>query len=99
MCKRRTHQSKGVRSDIYIKIVMHKLNHEKSIKNSIHFQGESSKDNIHSFFLLRKSCFRSLNPYMEMEAQLQYTQEAYFSQILFTNLSKSVLVNTSPLAR
>ncbi len=28
-----------------------------------------------------------------------YTQKAYFSQILFTNLSKSVLVSTSPLPR
>ncbi len=27
------------------------------------------------------------------------TQKAYFSQILFTNLSKSVLVSTSPLPR
>ncbi len=27
------------------------------------------------------------------------TQKAYFSQILFTNLSKSVLVSTSPLLR
>jgi len=28
-----------------------------------------------------------------------YTQKDYFSQILFTNLSKSVLVSTSPLPR
>ncbi len=28
-----------------------------------------------------------------------YTQKAYFSQILFKNLSKSVLVSTSPLPR
>ncbi len=27
------------------------------------------------------------------------TQKAYFSQILFTNLSKSVLVSTSPFPR
>ncbi len=27
------------------------------------------------------------------------TQKAYFSQILFTNLSKSVLVSTSPLPK
>ncbi len=30
---------------------------------------------------------------------LLYTQNAYFSQILFTNLYKSVLVSTSPLLR
>ncbi len=39
------------------------------------------------------------------QAELKYlrvilcTQKAYFSQILFTNLSKSVLVSTSPLPR
>ncbi len=30
---------------------------------------------------------------------MSWTQKAYFSQILFTNLSKSVLVSTSPLPR
>ncbi len=33
-----------MRSDLYFEIVMHKLNHEKSVKTSIHFHGECSKD-------------------------------------------------------
>ncbi len=35
----------------------------------------------------------------EREHERECTQKAYFCQILFTNLSKSVLVSTSPLPR
>ncbi len=58
--------------------------------------------NIHkNYFLVITKCFCPHFSRAELKdlRLLLCTQKAYFSQILFINLSKSVLVSTSPLPR
>ncbi len=46
ICKKITHQTQRVSSDLYFEMVMHILNHEKSAKISIHFHAKQARAQV-----------------------------------------------------
>ncbi len=65
----------------------------------IHYQ-ESSQTQSNTEQNYKRKTFVFAPIFHELRSEtFLYTQKAYFSQILFTNLSKSVLVSTFPLPR